>query len=43
MTGSDERRVTFSCERGPDLNVVFDEHAARIVSPDGSEIVLPIP
>jgi len=41
MTGSDERRVTFSCERGPDLNVVFDEHAARIVSPDGSEIVLP--
>jgi len=41
VTGSDERRVTFSCDHGADLTVVFDEHAARIINPDGTEIVLP--
>ena len=41
MSGPDERRVTFSCEHGSDLIVVFGDDAARIVNPDGSEIVLP--
>jgi membrane-bound inhibitor of C-type lysozyme len=41
MSGSTERRVTYACERGADLTVVFDGGAARIVNPDGSEIVLP--
>jgi membrane-bound inhibitor of C-type lysozyme len=41
ITGSNERRVTYACERGADLVVVFDDGAARIVNPDGSEIVLP--
>ena len=41
VTGNEERRVTFSCESGPDLTVVFDDAAARIVNSDGSEIVLP--
>ena len=41
ISGSTERRVTFACERGADLVVVFDDEAARIVNPDGSEIVLP--
>ena len=41
ISGSEERRVTYGCERGADLIVVFDDSAARIVNPDGSEIVLP--
>ena len=41
MSGQDERRVTFSCDHGPDLIVVFGDDAARIVNPDGAEIVLP--
>ena len=41
ISGSEERRVTYGCERGADLIVVFDDEAARIVNPDGSEIVLP--
>ena len=41
MSGPDERRVTFGCEHGPDLIVIFGDDAARIVNPDGSEIVLP--
>jgi len=41
ITGSTERRITYACERGADLVVVFDDGAARIVNPDGTEIVLP--
>ena len=37
----DERRVTFDCDIGPGLTVVFGENAARIVNADGTEIVLP--
>ena len=37
----DERLITFSCERGPDLTVIFEEGAAHIMNPDGSDIILP--
>ena len=41
ISGNQERRVTYACDRGADLIVVFEDEAARIVNPDGSEIVLP--
>ena len=37
----EERRITYSCERGSDLTVIFDGDEARILNPDGSAIVLP--
>jgi len=37
-----ERRVTYSCDRGPGLTVVYERRAARIVTPgDDRGILLP--
>jgi membrane-bound inhibitor of C-type lysozyme len=36
-----ERRVTYACDRGPGLTVVYTEGAARIVGSGGEDIVLP--
>jgi membrane-bound inhibitor of C-type lysozyme len=38
---SSERRVTYACEGGPDLTVVYAENVARVVQPDGSTVDLP--
>ncbi len=38
----DERRVTYGCDRGPDLTVVYTEGQASIIGSDGSAaVVLP--
>lgn len=36
-----DRRVTYACDRGPGLTVVYTEGAARIEGADGQAIVLP--
>lgn len=36
-----ERRVSYSCEGGPDLTVVYAENVARVEQPDGSTVELP--
>ncbi|WP_269789838.1 MliC family protein [Stenotrophomonas sp. Iso1] len=36
-----ERRVSYTCEGGPDLTVVYAENVARVVQPDGSTVELP--
>lgn len=36
-----ERRVSYSCEGGPDLTVVYAGNVARVVQPDGSTVELP--
>lgn len=39
-TGS-ERRVSYTCEGGPDLTVMYAGAVARVVQPDGSTVELP--
>ncbi|MBV9537697.1 MAG: MliC family protein [Acidisphaera sp.] len=34
------RKVTYVCERGPDLVITYTDDAARIAVPDGDPIVL---
>ncbi len=36
-----ENRVTYACEGGPDLTVIYAENVARVVQPDGSLLDLP--
>lgn len=36
-----ERRVSYTCEGGPDLTVVYGENVARVVQDDGSMLDLP--
>ncbi|PZQ60953.1 MAG: hypothetical protein DI570_13340 [Phenylobacterium zucineum] len=40
-TKSEGRRVTYACDRGPGLAVVYTEGVARIEASDGVAIVLP--
>jgi len=39
-TAATERRVTYTCDRGPGMTVVFGQNEARIEGADGQVIVL---